>query len=473
MACSVAIPSYRFRRYLHRAPRQGSRFHINDNRYGICRRRHGEFRASPAITPSSVTSTQIVATIPAADITTAGTVNVTVTNPAGGGTSNALAFTINSSGQAPAITSASGATFTVGTAGTFTVTTTGSPTPSITETGALPSPVTFKDNGNGTATLSGIPAAGTAGSYPITIKASNGVGTAATQSFTLTVNGGGGGGSGFTYVTGSVTGVNNWGSTSGTTVSVALHQAPKAGDLLICMANWQSGTATASMSDPNNGTWKPIGSAKAGIATNAAFSGQLFYVPSAVSASTTVTLTVSTSVAFRAFECAEYSYSGTIAFDGTPQYSTTPASGGIATISGVTTTNSNDLVFAGCIGVTTTCSTGAGYTGLNDNNTFNVTSGTFGNSFVGLNGQMFEYKIAAGPGAQTATFGTGTPNDDVTLGTGGIHRNSVNQAPTITSASSTTFTVGTNASFTVTTTGNPIPSLTETGSLPSGVTFQG
>jgi hypothetical protein len=374
------------------------------------------FGTSPAIIPSSVTSTQIVATVPAADIATAGTVNITVTNPAGGGTSNAQTFIINSSGQAPTITSASSTTFTVGTAGSFTVTTTGSPTPSLTETGALPSPVTFKDNGNGTATLGGTPAAGTAGSYPITIKASNGVGTAASQSFTLTVNGGGGSGSGFTYVTGSVTGVNNWGTVSGTTVSVALHQIPKAGDLLLCAANWQSGTATASMSDPNNGTWKPIGAAKPGVATNAAFSGQMFYVPSAISTSTTVTLTVSSAVAFRAFECAEYSYSGTLSFDGTPQYSTTPASGGIATISGLTTSNSNDLVFAACLGVTTTCTTGSGYTGLNDNNTFNVTSGSFGNSFVGLNGQMIQYKIAAAAGAQTATFRTGTANDDVTLG---------------------------------------------------------
>ena len=87
---------------------------------------------------------------------------------------------------APSITSANNTTFTVGAAGSFTVTTTGSPTPSLTESGTLPSGVTFKDNGNGTATLSGTPAAGTAGSYPITITASNGVGTAATQSFTLT-----------------------------------------------------------------------------------------------------------------------------------------------------------------------------------------------------------------------------------------------------------------------------------------------
>ena len=52
------------------------------------------FGSNPGITASSVTSTQIVATIPAADIATAGTVNVTVTNPAGGGTSNAQTFTV-------------------------------------------------------------------------------------------------------------------------------------------------------------------------------------------------------------------------------------------------------------------------------------------------------------------------------------------------------------------------------------------
>ena len=90
--------------------------------------------------------------------------------------------------SAPTITSANSANFAVNAAGSFTVTTTGSPNPTLSESGSLPSPVTFKDNGNGTATISGTPATGTAGTYSITITASNGVGTAATQSFTLTVN---------------------------------------------------------------------------------------------------------------------------------------------------------------------------------------------------------------------------------------------------------------------------------------------
>jgi len=81
----------------------------------------------------------------------------------------------------------------------------------------------------------------------------------------------------------------------------------------------------------------------------------MFYVPSAVSASTTVTLTVSSVVSFRAFECAEYSYSGHDRLGRTPQYSTAPASGGgeLPRISGLTTSNSNDLVIAACLGVTT------------------------------------------------------------------------------------------------------------------------
>ena len=86
------------------------------------------------------------------------------------------------------ITSPAGTTFTVGQAGTFTVTSTGVPNAALSETGALPSGVTFTDNGDGTATLAGTPAAGSGGTYKFTITATNGVGSAATQAFTLTVS---------------------------------------------------------------------------------------------------------------------------------------------------------------------------------------------------------------------------------------------------------------------------------------------
>src|SRR5207342_2447246 len=100
----------------------------------------------------------------------------------------------------------------------------------------------------------------------------NGVSPSAVQTFTLTVANAG---SNFAYVTGSVTGAFGV-SGSSATLAVALHQNPVAGHALICAATWQSSTATASMSDPNNGAWTPIGAVKTGTGTLAAFRGQMF-----------------------------------------------------------------------------------------------------------------------------------------------------------------------------------------------------
>ena len=57
----------------------------------------------------------------------------------------------------------------------------------ISESGSLPIGLNFIDNGNDTASLSGTPEAGTAGTYPVTITAYNGFGTPAQESFVLTV----------------------------------------------------------------------------------------------------------------------------------------------------------------------------------------------------------------------------------------------------------------------------------------------
>jgi hypothetical protein len=80
-------------------------------------------------------------------------------------------------------TSASSTTFTAGTAGSFTPKATGAPTPTITESGALPAGVTFSGG-----VLSGTTSA--SGTYPITFTATNGIGSPAVQAFTLTVAGG-------------------------------------------------------------------------------------------------------------------------------------------------------------------------------------------------------------------------------------------------------------------------------------------
>ena len=103
----------------------------------------------------------------------------------GGSASQAFTLTVD---EASAITSAASATTNVGSALTFKVTTSGFPAASVTESGSLPTGVTFKASANGSATIKGTPAAGTGGTYPLTIGASNGIGSASTQDFVLTVN---------------------------------------------------------------------------------------------------------------------------------------------------------------------------------------------------------------------------------------------------------------------------------------------
>ena len=117
--------------------------------------------------------------------TPAGKYTFTVTASNGVGTAATQSFTL-SVNQAPAITSAATTAFTSGTAGSFTFKATGFPAPTFTETGTLPTGVTLTSAGVLTSTT-----ATPAGQYTFTVTASNGVGTAATQSFSLTVTGSG------------------------------------------------------------------------------------------------------------------------------------------------------------------------------------------------------------------------------------------------------------------------------------------
>src|ERR1019366_2244 len=91
-----------------------------------------------------------------------------------------VTLTVN---QASAITSAPTASATHGHAFSFRFTAAGYPLANVTHTGTVRG-LTYTNNGNGTATLSGTPA--TAGTYALTITARNSVGSA-TQTFTLTV----------------------------------------------------------------------------------------------------------------------------------------------------------------------------------------------------------------------------------------------------------------------------------------------
>jgi hypothetical protein len=109
-------------------------------------------------------------------------IQVTATNTAGSATQT-LTLTV---GSPPTFTSAPAVTFATGVDKQFTIRATGYPTPNLSETGNLPSGVTFASPANGSASLSGTPAAGTGGLYPITVTAHSATGTTQ-QSLVITV----------------------------------------------------------------------------------------------------------------------------------------------------------------------------------------------------------------------------------------------------------------------------------------------
>ncbi|MEY2417376.1 MAG: hypothetical protein QOG90_56 [Actinomycetota bacterium] len=101
-------------------------------------------------------------------------------------------FEVRYEAEPPSFTSATTKTFDIGTSGLFNVEATGFPNPIVTLTsGVLPTGLSFSPfngTGAGGGSISGTPAAGTAGEYPLSFKATNGHDPDATQDVTLTVN---------------------------------------------------------------------------------------------------------------------------------------------------------------------------------------------------------------------------------------------------------------------------------------------
>jgi hypothetical protein len=89
--------------------------------------------------------------------------------------------------ESPTFTSANSASGTKGQPFSFTVTTTGVPAPTLTKSGKLPHGLSFVNNGDGTATISGTPKATDRAVYHFKIKARNTNGVA-TQKFTLNLS---------------------------------------------------------------------------------------------------------------------------------------------------------------------------------------------------------------------------------------------------------------------------------------------
>ncbi len=147
--------------------------------------------------PNSGTSGTEDGTLPANQVSVNGTVSGLTWGPGqtlviywnkgtgvSGGNGLGVSNVSFSAGTPPAITSTNNVTFVGGTGGNFTVTDTGSPSPTLAETVTLPSGVTFTPS-------TGVLAVGTTaanGVYNLTFTANNGVGSQASQSFTLTIS---------------------------------------------------------------------------------------------------------------------------------------------------------------------------------------------------------------------------------------------------------------------------------------------
>ena len=133
--------------------------------------------------------TSLTATIPAADMATAGSYSVTVTNPgSGGGTSGGKTFTVNN--PAPTLSSISPTSATAGTTTTLVLTGTNFNTSSVVNWNGSSTGITttYVDYSSGTILTAALPAVdmATAGTFSVTVtNPTPGGGTSAAQTFTV------------------------------------------------------------------------------------------------------------------------------------------------------------------------------------------------------------------------------------------------------------------------------------------------
>ena len=398
--------------------------------------------------------------------------------------------------EAPAITSADNATFTVGQAGSFTVTATGHPAPTLTYSGALPSGVTFTSSVAGTATIRGTPATGSGGVYPLTITAANGISPDATQNFTLTIT-----------EAVAITSVNSATFTLGQagvfTVTTRGYPTPNYIDVSygtlppgVTLTNNGDGTATIS------GT--PTGSSRIYTIWIFAYNGvtgasQEFTLrvqgpPTIISANQT-TFTVGQNGHFfinaQGFPQPTVTVSGALppgvtrtgqTIWGTPA----PGSGGVYPLT-ITATNgiSPDATQSFTLTVNQAPAiTSASNTtfALGRSNTFTVTTTGYPPPALTYSGNLpSDVTFTPNPNGTATISGTPTVTGTFTIvitASNGVGADAtrnltimVGEAPAITSANTATFTSWQYGTFTVTATGYPTPTLSYSGDLPGGIFF--
>jgi large repetitive protein len=344
-----------------------------------------------------------------------GTYSYDVTAVSAGAESGPSNTVIVEVGAAPSITSSSSASTGMRTPFDFTVTTSGDPTAAITESGTLPSGVTFTDNSDGTADLSGTAAAGTAGTYPITITASNGLGTPATQPFVLTVTSA----ASPPAITSDNSDTETFGAPFTFTVTTTGYPVPaltKTGSLPPGVTFTDNGDGTATIS---------------GTPASSAIGSYAFTLKAKSSAGTATqsfTLTITKAPVIKNIRTTTVHVGTMFSLTITARGQVTPAlSESGALPGGVTFTDNSD-------GTATIAGVPAGGSG-----------GAYAITITAVN-QL---------GSATQTF---------TL--------KVDEAPAITSPAAAAATTGTPFTFTVTATGYPAAAIRKTGSLPRGLTYK-
>jgi large repetitive protein len=392
--------------------------------------------------------------------------------------------------EAPAITSADQAIFGVGVAGTFTITTTGFPVAAITENPALPSGLTFTDNGDGTATIAGTPAVGTEGTTTETVTATNSTGAAqqtltieidlppaftssappaavvnTAYSFTFTATG-------FPTPTFSISGTLPSALTldSSTGVLSGIPAAGTAGtyDLVVSAANSVS-TVTQNVVLDVDQAPAFTGSAPPDATVGQAYSYQ--FQAGGVPAAT--------------YSLAPGSLPTGLTMDASGLVSGTPAvaSGGVYSL----TVEATNVVSSVSETVPLTVDEAPAITGAAPPKAVVGTAYSFTFTASGFPAPTFSITGTL-PSGLTLDSATGVLSGTPDPGTGGTYNlvvsaaNSVStatqtftikvkEAPAFTSSSSATFQVGVKSTFTVTASGYPTPSFTMKGTLPKGLTF--
>jgi hypothetical protein len=349
--------------------------------------------------------------------TGAGTCSVTATMAANADfnavSSPATTITISRVAVAAAISSLSIAHFTTLSPGSFTFQIGGTPSPALSASGKLPAGLSLKNNGNGTATISGFTALLALGTHHVTLVATNGVGGRAARSLNIVV--------GFAPVVVSE--------------PTATFTAGSENDLVV-----------SSLGDPT-GSMSESGRLPAGVKFVAGKDG---------------TATISGRPSSGTHGSFDFSLSAKNSFGVSHQLFTL--------VVGAVPRFSSSSVASFPVGVSTVFRVAAGgdpQPTISEHGTlpvgvhFRGGTGTGTLSGTPAKGSSGSYRISF-----TAGSGSG-------LNTTQIFTLVVGAVPTFSSKSTTTFVVGDATVFIVTAKGSPSPAVSEAGALPTGVRFQG